>query len=545
MKNQVDLLTSNGIAATFLNSSLSPEENRLRRQQLMAGEIRILYVSPERLAISHLTSEATRLPIDLIAVDEAHCISEWGHDFRPEYRQLADLRAQLQNVPMMALTATATERVRADITTALQLQIDSPYVASFDRTNLTYRVTPKSRSLNQILAFMADRPGQAGIVYCQSRNGVDRLAIQLQSHGIKALPYHAGMDREDRSKHQDAFIRDECQVICATIAFGMGIDKPNVRFVIHQDLPKNIESYYQETGRAGRDGLPSDCLLLFSTGDVARQHHFIDEKSSETEKEIAREQLKLMIHYAESATCRRISLLQYFGESTNEENCRSCDNCLEPKETFDGTIPAQKILSCIYRIYQHSGFSVGVNHVVEILTGANTEKIRKWGHDKLSTYNIGTEYARDGWAHIIRQLIRKGLIAQNTQQFNTLHLTPQGTSFLKSKPSLPLVQPPQKRTAASPKRTQAIEDFDAQLFQTLKELRTKLAQEKGVPAYIIFSDVTLRHIARHYPQSQEALMNIHGIGATKLQDYGSTLIDTVKTYLQSNEKDSFPDAQHS
>ena len=539
MKNQVDLLTSNGIPATFLNSSLSQEENRLRRQQLLAGNIRILYVSPERLAISHLASETARLQIDLIAVDEAHCVSEWGHDFRPEYRQLSELRRNLEHVPMMALTATATERVREDITSALSLKIEKPFIASFDRHNLTYRVTEKNRSLNQILAFLADRPDQSGIIYCQSRNGVDRLADQLVKNKIDALPYHAGLDRETRSKNQDAFIRDECQIICATIAFGMGIDKPNVRFVIHQDLPKNVESYYQETGRAGRDGLPSDCLLLFSPGDAAKQHHFIDEKTSESEKEVAREQLRLIIHYAESDDCRRASLLEYFGESRESKNCRSCDNCLEPKETFDGTIPAQKILSCIFRIYQHSGFSVGVNHVVEVLTGANTEKIRKWKHDSLSTYNIGQEFGRDEWAHLVRQLIRKKLISQNQQQFSTLLLTPDGNTFLKAKPNLPLTKPPKKRAAQTQRTIPHDEEFDPKLFENLRLLRKQLAQEKGVPAYIILSDVTLRHISKHYPQTNEDLLNIHGIGAAKLQEHGQTIIDEVNTYLQSNEKAVF------
>ncbi|MDA7867102.1 DNA helicase RecQ [Verrucomicrobia bacterium] len=541
MKNQVDLLTSNGIPATFLNSSLTQEENRLRRQQLLAGNIRILYVSPERLAISHLASETARLQIDLLAVDEAHCVSEWGHDFRPEYRQLSELRKNLEHVPMMALTATATERVREDITSALALKIEKPFIASFDRHNLTYRVTEKNRSLNQILAFLGDRPDQSGIIYCHSRKGVDRLSDQLVKNKIDALPYHAGLDRETRSKNQDAFIRDECQIICATIAFGMGIDKPNVRFVIHQDLPKNVESYYQETGRAGRDGLPSDCLLLFSPGDAAKQHHFIDEKTSETEKEVAREQLRLIIHYAENDDCRRASLLEYFGEITETKNCQSCDNCLEPKETFDGTIPAQKILSCIFRIYQQSGFSVGVNHVVEVLTGANTEKIRKWKHDSLSTYNIGQEFGRDEWAHLVRQLIRKKLVSQNQQQFSTLLLTPDGNAFLKAKPDLPLTRPPKKRSPQTQRAIPQSEEFDPKLFENLRLLRKQLAQEKGVPAYIILSDVTLRHISRHYPQTNEDLLNIHGIGAAKLQEHGQTLLDEVNNYLQSNEKAVFKD----
>ncbi len=539
MKNQVDLLVANGVSATFLNSSLSAEENRARRQQLIEGKIRILYVSPERLAINHLAAETARLQIDLIAVDEAHCISEWGHDFRPEYRQLAELRQGLHSVPIMALTATATKRVREDIVSALSLGVEKDFIASFDRKNLTYRVEEKNRATQQILNFLADRKDQAGIIYCHSRNGVERLTEQLKRNGIQALPYHAGLAPETRSQNQDAFIRDECQIVCATIAFGMGIDKPNVRFVIHHDLPKNLESYYQETGRAGRDSLTSDCLLLFSAGDAAKQHHFIDEKSSESEKDIAREQLREMIHYAESETCRRRTLLAYFGEEHGPENCGSCDNCLEPKETFDGSIPAQKVLSCIYRIYQHSGFNVGVNHVVEVLTGAQTEKIRKWGHDGISTYNIGDEFGRDEWAHLVRQLIRKGLISQNQQQFSTLHLTNKGTAFLKEKSALQLTRPPLKGRKDAVRRQPDSDRFDPKLFLILRTLRNEIAKDKGVPAYIIFSDVTLRHIARYYPQTKEELLSIHGIGAAKLQEHGDALLTAVHDYLSENERVAF------
>ncbi len=544
MKNQVDLLSSVGIPATFLNSSLSSEENRQRRHDLLAGHVRIVYVSPERLLAGHLIEDLKRVSLDLIAVDEAHCISEWGHDFRPEYRQLASLRAAFPEVPVMALTATATQRVRDDIQKALNLRASQPYVASFNRPNLSYRVQLKNKALSQILTFLAARKGQSGIVYCSSRKATERLASSLQQQGIQARPYHAGLEREERSANQEAFIRDECQIICATIAFGMGIDKPNVRFVIHQDLPKNLEGYYQETGRAGRDGLAGDCLLLYSSGDAARQQHFIEEKSSEEEQEIARQQLRQVIHFAESTFCRRASLLQYFGETYPDPNCQSCDNCLEPKETFDGTIPAQKVLSCLYRIYQHSGFSVGVTHVIEVLTGASTEKVRRWGHDSLSTYNIGTEFSRPEWGHLIRQLIRLGLVHQTSGTRSTLELTPLGGAFLKERKTVELIRPPAKPASksSSARRTggsQAIDEYDEALFATLRVLRKQLADERNVPAYVIFSDVTLRHIAQKYPLKPDELLSIHGIGAKKLEEHGAAIISQVESHLANHPRLSF------
>ena len=546
MKNQVDLLESNGIPAAFLNSSQSAEESHSARTRVRSGEIRILYVSPERLALDDLTALSGGRRLDLIAIDEAHCVSEWGHDFRPEYRQLAELRERVAGVPMMALTATATERVRDDITSALKLRIQNPFVASFDRPNLNYRVSPKQRALEQIIRFLEARKNQSGIIYCQSRNAVERLSQKLRSQNINALPYHAGMEKDERSRHQEAFIRDDCQIICATIAFGMGIDKPNVRFVIHHDLPKNIESYYQETGRAGRDGLPSECLLLFSPGDAAKHHHFIDEKPSEQEREIARQQLQKLIHYAEHSECRHAALLEYFGETPQKSSCQACDNCLEPKSTFDGTVPAQKVLSCLYRIYQHSGFSVGATHVADILSGANTEKIRKWSHDKLSTYGIGTEFRKDGWNHVIRQLIRKGLIQQNEAAFNTLQLSPDGTEFLREKREIRLIQPPQRKAyrdstprSSGVSATAAPTEFDDDLFEELRRLRRELANERSVPAYVVFSDVTLRHIARSYPQSEGDLLNIPGIGAAKLAEYGALISSTVTKFLQTNPRREF------
>src|ERR1044071_6628912 len=332
--------------------------------------------------------------VSCLAIDEAHCVSEWGHDFRPEYRQLAKLRDALPNVPVMALTATATERVRRDIITHLKLREPQVFVASFNRPNLMYRVVPKDQPLKQIIDFVKKREHESGIIYCASRAAAERVAEGLAGRGFSAKPYHAGLSGEERARNQEQFLRDDARIICATIAFGMGINKPNVRWVIHHDLPKNIEGYYQETGRAGRDGLPGDCLLLFSAGDIAKQTHFLDEITDEKEQQIARAQLRQIVQYAESGSCRRAELLEYFGETFPSDNCGACDNCLEPRETYDGTIVAQKFLSCLYRIAQHSRFNVGLNHVIEILSGADTEKVRRWGHDRLTTYGIGKDLSR-------------------------------------------------------------------------------------------------------------------------------------------------------
>ena len=372
--------------------------------------------------------------VNLFAIDEAHCVSEWGHDFRPEYRQIAALRNIFPAVPMMALTATATERVRGDIVRQLHLRDPADYVASFNRPNLTYRVAAKSGAYEQILSFVRARPRESGIIYVQARKTAEDMAAKLSADGVDAQPYHAGLSAGDRTKNQEAFLRDETRVVCATIAFGMGINKPNVRFVIHYDLPKNIEGYYQETGRAGRDGLPGECLLFFSPGDRVKQMRFIDEKPSPQEREIARAQLEQMIHYAEAATCRRKFLLGYFGETfggsaggedqtTEETNCAGCDNCLVPRATWDGTLAAQKFLSCVYRVHEKSGFGVGIQHVVEVLNGADTEKIRKFNHQSLSTYGIGDEHSRAEWAAIGRELVRLGLLFQNPEKFSAVEVT--------------------------------------------------------------------------------------------------------------------------
>src|SRR3984893_10899480 len=376
MKDQVDALQTGGIAATFLNSTLDRDEAITRLRGLNHGEYRMLYVAPERLMLDTFLERALNWNIAQIAIDEAHCISEWGHDFRPEYRELKKLRRHLPDVPIMALTATATERVRKDIVDQLHLEDARCYVASFNRPNLTYRVIAKSSPYEQELTLIRSRANESGIIYCASRKTADSLAEKLNSDGIKAKPYHSGLEAKERTKHQELFLRDDVRVITATIAFGMGINKPNVRFVVHHDLPKNIESYYQETGRAGRDGLPADCVLLFSASDVVKQRRFIEEKS-EREQRIAHEQLRTIIGYAETRDCRRGMILRYFGEEFGQVPCDGCDNCLNPRETFDGTVEAQKFLSCVHRVHAKQGFGFGLNHIVDVLAGAHTETIRQ------------------------------------------------------------------------------------------------------------------------------------------------------------------------
>jgi len=539
MKDQVDALQASGIAATFLNSSLGAEESRKRLRGLHHGDYRLLYAAPERLMLSGFLEDLQRWNVKLIAVDEAHCISEWGHDFRPEYRQISQLRELFPNVPFMALTATATERVREDIVTHLKLHEPRCYVASFNRPNLTYRVIGKNKPYDQLLQYLRARPKESGIVYCQSRKTAERTAANLTEDGVKARPYHAGLTPKERSEHQELFLRDDVRVICATIAFGMGINKPNVRFVVHYDLPKNVEGYYQETGRAGRDGLPGECVLLFSPGDVVKQTQFIDEKPDPHEQEVARKQLQLMVHYAECASCRRRELLAYFGEVTPEENCGACDNCLSPRATFDGTIAAQKFLSCVYRIREKQQFGVGLNHVVEVLTGAATEKIRKWNHESLSTYGIGREHSRPEWQAIGRELVRLGYVRQTAEKFSVLELTNEGRAVLKARQSVTLTKPVSAPAPKVPKVGEIA--CDEALFERLRELRKRLADERDVPAYIVFSDVALRQMARTYPTDEREFARISGVGEKKLREFGTAFLAEISAHLQANPRQMFAD----
>src|SRR5438309_917869 len=550
MKDQVDALQTSGIAATFLNSALDRVEAIERLRGLTRGQYRLLYVAPERLMLETFLERALNWNIAQLAIDEAHCISEWGHDFRPEYRELKKLRKHLPEVPIIALTATATERVRIDIIQQLHLREPRCYVASFNRPNLTYRVVPKSAPYEQVLAFIRSRPNDSGIVYCASRKRTDSLARNLNEDGISAKPYHAGLTAAERTKHQESFLRDDVGVITATIAFGMGINKPNVRFVVHYDLPKNLESYYQETGRAGRDGLPAECVLLFSASDVAKQIHFIDEKS-EKEAQIARTQLQQMVHYAETRECRRATLLKYFGEDYPPRDetaggqrpplqtpCDGCDNCLEPRETFDGTMHAQKFLSCVYRIHARHGFGFGLNHVVDILRGADTEMIRQRRHNELSTYGIGRDLKRDAWQAIGRELLRLGLVECSPGRFATLTLTAAGREVLRNRTPITLTKQIDIATQREKPRAGAIE-CDELLFEQLRALRRKLADERDVPAYVIFSDASLREMARNYPTTASEFRRIPGVGEQKLKDFAQPFLSEIRAYLTTNERRTF------
>jgi len=550
MKDQVDALQTSGIPATYLNSTVDREEAKARWRGLHRGEYRLLYVAPERLMLDTFLERALNWNIAQFAIDEAHCISEWGHDFRPEYRELKKLRKHLPDVPIMALTATATEQVRADIIKELNLRDPRCYVASFNRPNLTYRVVAKTASYDQLLAFMRSRPNDSGIVYCASRKSTESLARNLNEDGVSTKTYHAGLTTSERTRHQEAFLRDDVRVITATIAFGMGINKPNVRFVVHYDLPKNLESYYQETGRAGRDGLPSECVLLFSPGDVAKQLHFIDEKS-ESEARIARAQLRQMVHYAETRECRRATLLKYFGETYPitpdgiggetaplQVSCDGCDNCLQPRETFDGTVHAQKFLSCVYRVHAKSGFAFGLNHVVDVLRAADTEAIRQRGHNELSTYGIGAELKRAEWQAIGRELLRLGLIECAPGKFATLSLTSEGLNALRNRTPIVLTKQIDIAEKNAQRRAGTIE-CDEVLFERLRALRRKLADDRKVPAYIIFSDVSLREMARDYPTNSTEFRRIPGVGEQKLKDFGKAFLSEIKSHSAANPRRIF------
>jgi len=541
MKDQVDALTASGVPATFLNSSILGSEAARRRSGLEQGYYKLLYAAPERVMMDSFIQDLQRWNVTAIAVDEAHCISEWGHDFRPEYRQLAQLRDRLPGVPFLALTATATEQVRGDLVRQLHLKDPEVFLASFNRPNLNYSIVPKSKATRQVYDFIRQRPDEAGIVYVQSRKSAESLAAALAAEGVKALAYHAGLQPEERAANQEAFIRDEARVVCATIAFGMGINKPDVRYVIHADLPKNIEGYYQETGRAGRDSLPSECVLLYSRGDLIRNLKFLEDMTDAKAAEIAARQMHMMADFAEGSECRRAALLDYFGETWPGDNCGGCDICLQPRETWDATTQAQKLLSCLFRIRQKSGFSTGLNHVVEVLTGANTEKVRKWYHDQLSTYGIGKDTPREEWSVLGRQLIRLGYIEATPDSFQTLTLSPQGLAALMNRTPILLTRAPVSVSPASTGRVSRAGNIpcDEGLFAELRSLRKRLADERSVPPYVVFGDISLRHMARRYPQTEREFSAIPGVGSQKLADYGQSFMAEITTWLRDHERLAF------
>jgi len=557
MKDQVDALDAAGVPATFLNSTLEPAEAAARARRLREGRYKLLYVAPERLMMRSFLAALRDLDVRAVAVDEAHCISAWGHDFRPEYRRLCELREILPHAPIIALSATATERVRDDIAASLHMRSPRCYVASFDRPNLLYRVEAKADALGQVLGLVRRRHDEAGIVYAQSRKAVERLAERLREAGVNAAAYHAGMDAADRARTQEAFTRDEVRVICATVAFGMGIDKPNIRFVIHHDLPKDLESYYQETGRAGRDGLPSECLLLFNPGDAVKQARFIEEKPDLEEQARARQKLAEVMHFAESGDCRRVAILAYFGEAREGGPCGGCDNCLSPRERWDGTVEAQKLLSCVLRIRQRSDLSVGLAHVAAVLLGADTEKIRRLGHHELSTYGIGKDHPRATWLAIGRELLRLGLLRQPEERLPVLEVTPAGRDALAKRSPITLTRMPAAPAASrrdrernpdagatgstgsrTPSEASAL-PFDEPLMESLRRLRKSLADARDVPAYVIFSDVALRQMSREYPTDPTAFRRINGVGDKKLLDLGPVFLGAIADHVAAHGKQRF------
>ncbi|MDM0067165.1 DNA helicase RecQ [Variovorax sp. J31P207] len=539
MHDQVGALHEAGVDAAFLNSTLDWEQTQDVERRMLRGEITLLYAAPERVNtprfLSQLDSLKERGKLALFAIDEAHCVSQWGHDFRPEYRALTVLHERYAGVPRIALTATADALTRADIVERLQLEEARQFVSSFDRPNIRYTIVEKKEATTQLLRFIErEHEGDAGVVYCQSRKRVEDVAQTLVDAGINALPYHAGLDAAVRQKHQDRFLRDEGIVMVATIAFGMGIDKPDVRFVAHLDMPKNIEGYYQETGRAGRDGAPADAWMAYGLQDVVNQRRMIDESPAGEEfKQVMRGKLDALLSLAEASDCRRVRLLGYFGEKSVP--CGNCDNCITPPQVWDGTDAARKLLSTIYRVQQQSGISFGAGHIMDILRGKATEKVKQFGHERVSTFGIGDEFSEAQLRGVLRQLIATGALSVDAQAYNTLQLTDGSRAVLKGEVQVMLresVSSPAERKSrrektarGAPSPAAATLDAAGQArFAALKAWRAEVAKEHNLPAYVIFHDATLAAIAERAPATLEDLQGISGIGTKKLEAYGTDVL---------------------
>ena len=537
MKDQVAQLTQAGVKAAVLNSSLSPDDYRCNVKWVKQGKAKLLYLAPEALLNSRMLELLATVKVECLAIDEAHCISQWGHDFRPEYRRLMKAREYFPKAVCVALTATATPRVRQDIKTSLRMESGSDFVASFNRENLFIRIVAKDNPLKQAIQFIQKFPDQSGIIYCHSRKQVEDLNTVLAEEGFSVRPYHAGLSSIERNRNQEAFIRDDVQIIVATIAFGMGIDKPNVRFVIHFDLPKNIESYYQEIGRAGRDGLKSHCLLLFSYADVQKIKYFIDQKEP-SEKRIANIHLSALLRYAEAENCRRIPLLNYFGENYAVDTCNMCDNCLvDKKDLVDITVNAQKFLSCVKR----TGERFGSVHIIDVLRGSKAKKVLQFEHHKLSTYGIGKEYSKKQWQQLSRQFLHKGLMAQD-MEFGSLKVTDRGWGVLSGNATVTghLEQEIEIVPSAEDARREDNLVRDGRLFEILRSKRKELADESGVPPYVIFSDKTLIEMAVFFPHSSESLLDIHGVGTVKCNRFGNVFLDIIRRYCRENQIEERP-----
>jgi ATP-dependent DNA helicase RecQ len=531
MQDQVDALREAGVAAAYLNSSLGAEEQREVERQLLAGELNLLYVAPERLLTARFLSLLERTEVALFAIDEAHCVSQWGHDFRPEYRELAVLHQRFPQVPRIALTATADPRTRDEIVERLALQDARQFVSSFDRPNIGYRVGLRHNARRQLTDFLEGHRGEAGIVYCLSRRKVDETAAWLAEAGVEALPYHAGLDAATRAGNQQRFLREDGVVMVATVAFGMGIDKPDVRFVAHLDLPRSMEGYYQETGRAGRDGLPAEAWMIYGLSDVVTMSQMIAQSESADErKRVERQKLESLLAYAEATECRRERLLAAFGEAYHGP-CGHCDNCIEPPKTWDATVPAQKALSAVYR----SGQRFGSGHVIDILRGIDGERMGQLGHDRLSTFGIGADMDEKQWRSIFRQLLAAGLLEADADGFGTLRLTRASRDVLVGNRQVRLREDTRPERRSRRRRDSqlvtggslGIEAYEQPMWDALRALRSKLAKQHGVPAYVIFHDATLLAMLRALPSDEEEMASISGVGEAKLKRYGRDFLAVI------------------
>lgn len=528
MKDQVDTLRACGVSAAYLNSSLSYQEQNQIINEMHMGQLKLVYIAPERLLRPDFMQRLENLPINLFAIDEAHCISQWGHDFRPEYALLGELKLRFPTIPLVALTATADHATQRDI--LARLQFNDPLVAihSFDRPNIEYLLIEKYRPLIQLFNYLAEHKNESGIIYCTSRRRTEELTQKLREKGIIARCYHAGLPLEERQTVQDKFIKDEINIVVATVAFGMGIDKPDVRFVVHYEIPKNIESYYQETGRAGRDGLPAQAMLFYDPADPVRIRGMLEKNDNEAQLRIELHKLNTMVAFAEAQTCRRQVLLNYFGEYSHKA-CGNCDICLDPPKSYDATEDAQKLLSCVYR----TGQQFGMSYIVEVLKGAQTARIKSHGHDKLSTFALGKDQPAEHWLSILRQLIHCGLLMQNLTRGSALQLTPASRPILRSEQVLQLAVPRLKMVKAKGKRSKMANLSGNKLFARLRQLRKQIADREDLPPYIIFSDVSLSEMSEIQPLTDSEFLNITGVGHIKLDKYGREFMQVIREYAQS------------
>jgi ATP-dependent DNA helicase RecQ len=534
MQDQVDALSAVGVRAAFLNSTQDAAERHRVESELLAGNVDLLYLAPERLKLQQTLALLDRVPVGVFAIDEAHCVSQWGHDFRPDYLALSVLHERWPAVPRIALTATATEATRKEIAERLDLRGARQFVSSFDRPNIQYRIDPKNQPFAQLLALLkSEHPGDAGIVYCLSRASVEKTADALVAEGIPALPYHAGLDARTRARNQSRFLREDGVVMVATIAFGMGIDKPDVRFVAHLDLPKSVEGYYQETGRAGRDGLPSTAWLAYGLHDVVQQRRMIDDGEGDAaHKRRMSQHLDAMLALCETVSCRRQQLLGYFGQRS--EPCGNCDTCLQPPESWDGTVAAQKLLSTVVRLQRERNQRFGAGQLIDILLGKETDRVRSNRHDELKTFGIGTELGDQEWRGVVRQLLAQGLLTVSSDGYGTLVIAPAAAEVLDGSRKVMLRREPERRAKVAKQRAGVeLPDGARGLFERLREWRAGVAREQGVPAYIVFGDATLRGIAVTRPTSLEQLGTISGVGEKKLDAYGEGVLEIVAAAEQA------------